>query len=198
MMELPRVSSLSWLHLWIGCAVLCARLVLHAGPAPQGNSSKPGHLAPYVPTPQDVVEKMLEMADVTSADVVYDLGSGDGRIPITAAKKYRARAVGVEIDSRLVNTARASARSAGVETLVTFVRQDLMTVDLSGASVVTLYLLEDSNLKIRRKLTTELKAGTRIVSHAFAMGDWRPDRIERFESGFQRFVFLWLADGRVR
>jgi SAM-dependent methyltransferase len=194
-----KIQHAAWLRLWIGCAVLGAGLVLHAGPAPQGgNPQTPEQLAPYVPTPQDIVERMLAMADVTSADVVYDLGSGDGRIPITAAKKYGARAVGVEIDSKLVNTARARARSAGVETLVTFVRQDLLTVDLSGASVVTLYLVEDSNLKIRRKLTTELKAGARIVSHAFAMGDWKPDKIARFESGFQRFVFLWVADGRLR
>lgn len=179
--------------------MLCAGLVLHAGAAqPRGSAQKPEQLAPYLGTPQDVVDKMLEMAAVTSADVVYDLGSGDGRIPITAAKKFGARAVGVEIDKKLVNTAKANAKAAGVEKLVTFMRQDLMTVDLSGASVVTLYLLEDSNLKIRRKLTTELKPGTRIVSHAFSMGDWQPDKIVRFDSGFLRFLFRWVADGRIR
>lgn len=141
---------------------------------------------------------MLALAKVTSADVVYDLGSGDGRIPIAAAKRYGARAVGVEIDGTLVSRARANAKAAGVDTLVTFIEQDLMTVDLSRASVVTLYLLEDTNMKIRRKLTTELAPGSRIVSHAFAMGDWRPTRIERVLSDFERFVFLWVTDGQVR
>lgn len=138
-------------------------------------------LAPYVPTPQLVVDRMLELAEVTSRDVVYDLGCGDGRIVITAAKKYGARGVGIDIDPDRIREAEANAKMAGVEKLVIFVRQDAMTVDVSPASVVTLYLLSSSNLKLRPRLTKQLKPGSRIVSHAFSMGDWEPLKTDTIE-----------------
>ncbi len=157
-------------------------------------------LAPYVPTPKEVVEKMLAMAQVTSKDVVYDLGCGDGRIVITAAQKYGARGVGIDYDPDRIRESIANAKVAGVENLVTFKQQDAMTVDVSPATVVTLYLLSSSNLKLRPILTRELKPGARIVSHAFSMGDWQPAKTETFEdsNGFSRTLYLWLADGKVR
>jgi SAM-dependent methyltransferase len=163
-------------------------------------SAPPQSLAPYVPTPQPVVEKMLELAQVTSKDVVYDLGCGDGRIVITAAKKYGAHAVGVDIDPERIKESTANAIAAGVEDLVTFKLEDAMKVDVSPATVVTLYLLSSSNLQLRPMLTRELKPGARIVSHAFTMGDWPPEKTEQVadESGFNRTVYLWRADGKVR
>ncbi len=157
-------------------------------------------LAPYVPTPKEVVEKMLAMAQVTSKDVVYDLGCGDGRIVITAAQKYGARGVGIDFDPDRIRESVANAKLAGVENLVTFKQQDAMTVDVSPATVVTLYLLSSSNLKLRPILTRELKTGARIVSHAFSMGDWPPNKTETFEdsNGFSRTLYLWVADGKVR
>ncbi len=163
--------------------------------APQQN------LAPYVPTPQDVVERMLALAEVTGRDVVYDLGCGDGRIPITAARKYGARAVGVDIDPRRIEESRANARAAGVEPLVEFRLEDAMRVDVSPATVVTLYLLSSSNAKLRPILTRQLRPGARIVSHAFSMGpEWPADKIDRFtnENGDEITLYLWRADGKVR
>ena len=158
-------------------------------------------LAPYVPTPQDVVERMLALAEVTRSDVVYDLGCGDGRIPITAAAKYGARGVGVDIDPRRIEESRANARAARVEELVEFRLQDVMGIDVSPATVVTLYLLSSSNAKLRPILTRQLRPGARIVSHAFSMGPaWPADKIDRFtsERGDEITLYLWKADGKVR
>lgn len=157
-------------------------------------------LAPYVPTPQDVVERMLELAGVTSQDVVYDLGCGDGRIVITAAKKYGARGVGVDIDPRRIEEAEANAKKAGVESLTTFRIQDARTVDVSSATVVTLYLLPDSNTILRPIITKQLPAGARIVSHAFDMDAWEPAKMERFkdQNGNIRTLYLWIADGEIK
>ena len=157
-------------------------------------------LAPYVPTPQDVVDRMLEVAQVTSRDVIYDLGSGDGRIVITAAKKYGARGVGIDIDSERISESRRNAREAGVGSLVEFRRGDILNADVSGATVVSLYLVTSTNLKLRPLLTRQLQPGARIVSHAYAMGDWTPDKVERFKDsqGDDRVVYLWRADGKVR
>lgn len=147
----------------------------------------------YVPTPQHVVDQMLELADVRSGDVLYDLGSGDGRIPITAARKYGIRAVGIDIDPERIAEARENARKAGVEKLVTFRQADLFTSDIGEASVVTLYLLESLNEKLRPKLLAELEPGTRIVSHAFRMGDWQPE-VARDAQGSE--IFLWRVPER--
>jgi len=158
------------------------------------------HLAPYVPTPQEVVDRMLQLAGVTKSDVVYDLGCGDGRIPITAAKVYGARGVGVDIDPQRIAEANENAKRAGVTQLVTFRLQDALTTDVSEATVVTLYLLSASNLKLRPILTRQLKPGARIVSHAFSMGDWQADKVDTFtdSADHQRTLYLWKADGKVR
>jgi SAM-dependent methyltransferase len=157
-------------------------------------------LAPYVPTPQDVAERMLEIAQVGKDDVVYDLGCGDGRLVVTAAKKYGARGVGVDIDPDRIAEANANAKAAGVTQLVEFRLQDAMTVDVSPATVVTLYLLSASNLKLRPILTRQLRPGARIVSHQFSMGDWQPEKTETFtdSNGATRSLHLWKVDGQVR
>ena len=142
----------------------------------------------YVPTSNGVAEAMLKMAGVTASDVVYDLGSGDGRIPIIAAKKFGARAVGVEIDGDLIKTSNRNAQKAGVADKVTFLQQDLFKTDLSGATVVTLYLSNSINMRLRGKLQQELRPGARVVSNRFDMGDWVPDAQEK-ASGHR--VFLW-------
>ena len=157
-------------------------------------------LAPFVPTPQEVVDRMLELAEVTKDDIVYDLGCGDGRIVITAAKKYGARGVGVDINPQRIAESNANAQKAGVEDLVEFILQDAMTVDVSKATVVTLYLLSSSNLKLRPILTTQLQPGARIVSHAFSMGDWQAEKIDTFSDarGSSRTLYLWRHDGTHR
>ena len=159
-----------------------------------------GWLAPYVPTPQDVVERILALAEVTSSDFVYDLGCGDGRIVIAAAKKYGARGVGVDIDPQRVAESRENARKEGVENLVSFLQQDALAVDLSGATVVTLYLLPDANRKLRPVLVRQLQPGARIVSHQYGMDDWAPLKEETFKdkSGRIRTLFLWQIDDRIR
>lgn len=157
-------------------------------------------LAPYVPTPNDVAERMLALAQVGKNDVVYDLGCGDGRLVILAAKKYGARGVGIDIDPDRIAESRANAKAAGVENLVTFELQDAMTANVSEATVVTLYLLSSSNLKLRPRLTRQLRPGARIVSHSFSMGDWRPDKVDTFvdANGSTRTLYLWRADRRER
>jgi SAM-dependent methyltransferase len=158
------------------------------------------NLAPYVPTPADVVERMLTLAKVGPRDVVYDLGCGDGRIVIAAAQKFGARGVGVDIDANLINQAEANAKAAGVERRVKFVVQDAMTVDVSDATVVSLYLLSASNVKLRPILTRQLRRGARIVSHSFAMGDWEPEVVDTFRdvNGTSRTLYLWTTDGKAR
>lgn len=130
----------------------------------------------YVPTPPDVVEAMLKLAEVKPGDVLYDLGSGDGRIPIAAAKAHGVRGTGIDIDPQRIREANENAREAGVTELVTFKQEDLFQTDFSEATVVTLYLLDSLNEKLRPKLLSDLKPGTRIVSHAFRMGDWEPEQ----------------------
>ena len=156
-------------------------------------------LAPYVPTPQNVVDRMLQLAEVASNDVVYDLGCGDGRIVITAAKKYGAHGVGVDIDPERIREAEANAKLAGVENLVSFKLGDALKADVSPATVVTLYLLSSSNLRLRPLLTKQLKPGSRIVSHAFSMGDWEPLKTITVDNDdYPRTIYLWKADGVVR
>jgi SAM-dependent methyltransferase len=157
-------------------------------------------LAPYVPTPSDVVDRMLSLAKVGPRDVVYDLGCGDGRIVIAAAQKFGAHGVGVDIDANLINQAEANAKAAGVDRRVKFLVQDAMTVNVSDATVVTLYLLSASNVKLRPILTRQLRRGARIVSHSFAMGDWEPEVVDTFRdaNGTSRTLYLWTADGKVR
>jgi ribosomal protein L11 methylase PrmA len=143
---------------------------------------------------------MLQLAAVGKGDVVYDLGCGDGRIPVTAAKVYGARGVGVDIDPQRIAEANANAKQAGVGHLVTFRLENALTTDVSDATVVTLYLLSASNLKLRPILTRQLKPGSRIVSHAFSMGDWQADKVDTFQdsTGSTRTLYLWKADGKIR
>ena len=151
------------------------RPIRASGPTPQ----QAVHRTPdviYVPTPQDVVDAMLKVANVSGSDTVYDLGCGDGRIVVTAAKVYGAHGVGVDIDPRRVAEANANVKAAGVGDKVRIIEGDLFEVALSPATVVTLYLLPSLNLKLQPKLFNELKPGTRIVSHAFDMGDWKPEQ----------------------
>jgi SAM-dependent methyltransferase len=147
---------------------------------------------PYVPSPDAVVTKMLEMAKVGPKDVVYDLGSGDGRIVIAAARKG-ARAVGVDIDPERIRESNDNARSAGVAKRVKFIEQNLFDTDFREASVVTLYLLPGVNLKLRPKLLTQLRPGTRIVSHSFNMGDWKPAQTAEVDGAN---VYLWIVPPR--
>jgi SAM-dependent methyltransferase len=147
----------------------------------------------FVPTPNDVVNKMLEMARVTAKDVVYDLGCGDGRIVITAAQKYGARGVGVDIDPQRIREARQNASRGKVNDKVRFIEGDLFETDISEATVVTLYLLTELNLKLRPKLMKDLQPGTRVVSHAFAMGDWKAESTQSVDGST---VYLWRIPPR--
>ena len=163
-----------------------------AGPANAVTAPQPT-LAPYVPTPQDVVERMLGLAGVGKNDVVVDLGSGDGRLVVTAAKQFGARGIGVDIDPARIAEGRANAKQAGVESLVEFRQQDALQADISQATVVTLYLLSSSNVKLRPRLLSQLKPGARVISHQFGMGDWTPDKVETFtdSNGTSRTLYLW-------
>lgn len=155
-------------------------------------------IVPFVPTPQEVVERMLELAQVKKGDVVYDLGSGDGRIVITAAKKYGVRAVGFEIDPDLLKQSRENIRKEGVGHLAEIREQDIRTVDLSPASVVTMYLLPEVNLMLRPNVWRQLKPGSRVVSHDFDMGDWKPVKVEQIKdkSSWDHTLYLWIIGDR--
>jgi tRNA A58 N-methylase Trm61 len=150
---------------------------------------------PYVPTPPDVVETMLKLGDVKKGDILFDLGCGDGRIVIMAAQKFGARGTGVDIDPERIKEAVSNARQAGVSDQVRFLEQNLFDADFHEATVVTLYLLPDVNMKLRPKLLKELKVGTRIVSHQFDMGDWKPDK--KVEIGW-RTVYLWTVTEKAK
>ncbi|MGE0041466.1 MAG: cyclopropane-fatty-acyl-phospholipid synthase family protein [Vicinamibacterales bacterium] len=180
-------------------ALLAAAIAL-VPQAIAGQQRDAPNLAPFVPTPQEVVDRMLQLAGVTKDDVVYDLGSGDGRIVITAAQRFGARGVGVDIDPLRIAESRANAARAGVSDRVTFKLQDALTTDVSEATVVTLYLLSASNLKLRPILTRQLEPGARIVAHAFSMGDWKPAKVDTFtdSANSPRTLYLWIADGKVR
>jgi SAM-dependent methyltransferase len=154
---------------------------------------------PYVPTPIEVVQEMLKLAEVKTGDVIYDLGSGDGRLVIEAAQKFGvARGVGIEINPRLVKESTANATEAGVADRVRFFQQDLFQTDISDANVVTLYLLPRINIQLRPKLLNELKPGTRIVSHSFDMDDWRPDKtIVVNRPARQHVLYYWVIPAKV-
>lgn len=181
---------------------LFASLMLSLPALPFAQAKKPDapQLAPYVPTPQEVVDRMLALANVQKNDFVVDLGCGDGRIPVTAAKKYGARGLGVDIDPVRIAEANANAKAAGVEHLVTFKLQDALKTDVSNATLVTTYLLSASNLRLRPILTKTMKPGARIVTHNFSMGDWAPEKSDTFKdaTGRSRTVYLYRVDGKVR
>jgi SAM-dependent methyltransferase len=171
----------------LAAAILGAAVV--AAPVRASQTS----LAPFVVTPADVVDRMLRLAAVGPRDIVYDLGSGDGRIVIAAAKTFGARGVGLDIDPALVAQATANAKSAGVANRVSFRLQDAMTADVSEATVVTVYLLAASNVKLRPRLQAQLRTGSRIVAHNFGMGDWDPQTVDTFvdAAGTTRTLMLW-------
>lgn len=149
----------------------------------------------YVPTPQEVVDKMLALAKVTKDDVIYDLGSGDGRIPITAAQKFGTKGVGIDINPERIQEANSNAQKAGVTDRVKFLNQDLFKSDFSEATVVTLYLLPELNVKLRPQLFKQLKPGTRVVSHDFDMGEWKPDQVVQTQDGSN--IYLWTIPEEV-
>jgi tRNA G37 N-methylase Trm5 len=154
---------------------------------------KPEILAPYKATPQFVVEQMLSLANLRNEDVLFDLGCGDGRILITAAKKYRVKCVGVDIEPEFVNWALRNAEKAKVQDLITIYEQDAMSVDLSDATVVTLYLLPDGNVKLQYRLWEQLRVGARVISHDYWMEDWAPRRVEIIKEplGVEHVLYLW-------
>ena len=189
-----RKLSRSWLAGVAACVVL-ALACAHAQ-APQREVKRD---VPYVPTPQVVVDEMLKMANVGKDDVVYDLGCGDGRIVIAAVGKFDARrGVGVDIDPERIRDSRANARRAGVEDRVEFRQGDVLKIkDLSEATVVTLYMSQEVNLRLRPALRKVLKPGARVVSHYFTMGDWKPDRTETVTGrGGEYEIHLWTIGKR--
>jgi SAM-dependent methyltransferase len=153
-------------------------------------------IVPYVPTPQEVVDRMLDLAQVKKGDVVYDLGSGDGRIVVTAAKKYGVKAIGFEIDPERIKESHENIKKAGVGHLVEIRQQDIRTVDLSQASVLTMYLLPEVNLMIRPNIWKQMKPGSRVVSHDFDMGDWKPLKTEHIKdnSSWDHTLYLWHVE----
>ena len=173
-------KTLVWLYLFCFAAVS----LLAQEPSLQQRAPD----VPYVPTPPEVVDEMLKLASVTKSDYVIDLGCGDGRIVIAAAKNYGAHALGIDINPERIAEAQDNAKKAGVQDLVEFKQGDLFKADLSKATVVTLYLLTTVNLKLRPKLLKELTPGTRVVSHSFEMGEWKPEKTA--EVGYRR-IFFW-------
>ncbi|KQQ97269.1 cyclopropane-fatty-acyl-phospholipid synthase family protein [Massilia sp. Leaf139] len=184
MTSLPRRQTLT--RLGAGAA----GLLLPAAPLlAQTTVTTPSLDVPYVPTPQEVVERMLQMAKVGKNDVLFDLGCGDGRIVVTAAKSHGARGTGIDLDSERIGEARKNAQQAGVADKVSFKVADLFETDVSAASVVTLYLLPNVNTRLRPQLWKQLKVGSRVVSHAFDMGpEWPPEKTESVEG---RTIYYW-------
>jgi methyltransferase family protein len=155
-------------------------------------------LAPFVPTPQDAVDRMLKLAEVKSEDMIYDLGCSDGRIVTTAAKDYGSRGVGFDIEPCWVEESQANAKKAGVEHLVTFKQQDALTVDMSPATVLTLYLVEWSTAKLQPIITSSVKARTGIISHNFCVNNRPPAKVEEFVDavGNPRTLYLWIVNNK--
>jgi len=158
-----------------------------------------GFDVPFVPTPTEVVDEMLRLADVKAGDVLYDLGCGDGRIVIAAAKRFGTRAVGIDIDPVRITESNANAAAAGIAGKVRFIQQDLFEADFKDATVVTMYLLTSVNRRLRPKLLAELRPGTRLVSHSFDMGDWRPDKTTLVATSYgdQRAVHFWIVPANL-
>jgi SAM-dependent methyltransferase len=178
----------------IACALLVASCAASTGggEAPSAAHSPRSAYPRYEPTPMEVVEAMLRLAGATPADLVYDLGCGDGRIVIMAARRFGARGVCVEIDPQLIAESRENARAAGVADRIRFLNEDLLATDLGGATVVTLYLSGELNLALRPKLVRELKPGARVVSHWHTMGDWKPQKALGVQTYWgERYIYLW-------
>jgi SAM-dependent methyltransferase len=179
----------------LGCCLALILAGLWVSAYAQPKPRKPD--VEYVPTPHIVVAEMLRLVEVKKTDVVYDLGCGDGRVVITAAKQYGARGVGVDIDPKRIRESRANARRAGVVNRVKFLQQDLFETDIREASVVTLYLLPELNRQLRPKLLSDLRPGTRVVSHDFDMGDWHPDHVIHVQGSYEHSVFYWVIPANI-
>jgi len=158
-----------------------------------------GYDVPYVPTPPEVVDEMLSLAGVKAGDILYDLGCGDGRIVIAAAKRFGIKAVGIDIDPVRITESNNNAETAGVAGKVRFIQQNLFEADFRDATVVTMYLLTSVNRRLRPKLLAELRPGTRLVSHSFDMGDWRPEqtRVVKTSSDDERAVYFWVVPANL-
>ena len=184
-------------HRAIVCAIVVASFVAGISSAQQPAVAPPALRAPdvrYEPTPMDVVQVMLRLANVNAGDVVYDLGCGDGRIVIAAARQFSARGACVDIDPTRIAESRENARLAGVTDRIRFLNQDLLATDIRDATVVMLFLSPELNLAVRPKLLRELKPGGRVVSHWHDMGDWKPQETVRVKSGgYERPVYLWTV-----
>jgi SAM-dependent methyltransferase len=191
-MRLPRSVVVSVLALAVGLTVAGSSV---AQPQLKPLDKEPE--VPYVPTHETVVAEMLKVAKVGKNDVLYDLGSGDGRIPITAAKRFGTRGVGVDIDPARITEARENAKKAGVADKVKFMQQDLFETDIKEATVVTLYLLPDVNLRLRPKLLADLKPGTRVVSHNYDMGDWKPLKTITVKVPEEHTIYYWVVPPRT-
>ena len=187
----------------VGSAVFLGVLALSTAMAQTAAAPARTPDVPYVPTTESAVQEMLKLAGVSKNDVVYDLGCGDGRIVIEAAKTYGSRGVGIDINPERIAEARANAKKAGVEHLVRFEENDLFKADIKDATVVTLFLLSSVNLKLRPRLQAELKPGTRLVSNTFDMGDWKPEKEVQVGdstgeewSGLSKRLFLWTIPAK--
>lgn len=196
-----RLDGRAHTFVYPGCRVCALVAVALTAALAACDAARPGFHGPdilYVATPEEVGIEMLRLAGTHAGDTVYDLGSGDGRLVIAAAREFGARGVGVELDPSLVQDARESATRAGVTASTRFVWQDLFATDIREATVVAIYLRDDVNLRLRGKLLTELAAGARVVSHEFGMGDWTPDRaIEVRGPDRMHHVLLWIVPARV-
>ena len=183
----------------IALALVLAALVACAGAQTTQTPVERRPDVPYVPTNEAVVEQMLKMAKVGKNDVIYDLGSGDGRIVITAVQRYgAARGVGIDIDPERIAEARENAQKAGVADRVKFVQGDLFKAEIRDATVVTMYLLQEVNLRLRPKLLRELRPGTRVVSHNYHMGDWAPkEKATVPVDGIDHTVYFWVVPPRT-
>jgi SAM-dependent methyltransferase len=183
------------------CSYLVIAVMSITAAAAQTPQPKRQPDVPYVPTTEEAVKAMLKLADVKKTDIVYDLGCGDGRIVIAAAKEFGAHGVGIDINPVRIGEAKANAKKAGVEDLVRFEENDLFQADIHEASVVTIFLLSEINLKLRPKLLRELKPGTRLVSNTFDMGDWKPDKEATVgdddqENFLSHRLYLWIVPER--
>jgi precorrin-6B methylase 2 len=185
------------------CSCLAVAMLFVTAAAAQGPQPRRDPDVPFVPTTEEAVQAMLKLADVKKTDVVYDLGCGDGRIVVAAAKMFGAHAVGIDINPVRIAEAKENAKKAGVENLVRFEENDLFEADIHEATVVTLFLLSSVNLKLRPKLLQDLKPGTRVVSNTFDMGDWRPEKEATVGddnddnySYLSKKLFLWIIPAR--
>lgn len=178
----------------LGITVLFLLPILFCGQSPPSKELD----VPYTATPYPIVEKMLTIADVQKDDIVYDLGCGDGRINILAAKKFGAAGLGVDLDRSLIKECRKKAAASGVDHLVSFQEQDLFETDLSSATIVTLYLYESVNFQLRPRLLNQLQPGSRIVSHNFGMKEWHPDHISfHVNDDDSHLLYAWIVPANV-